>query len=158
MRKIDLIIIHCSASRPGHDLGAKEIDQMHREQNGWKGIGYHYVVRLDGTVEKGRDDSVIGAHAAGYNGSSVAICYIGGLDENGKATDTRTKAQKQSIHALVNELCRKYPVERIIGHRDISPDLNGNGRVDPWERIKECPCYDVIPEYRSFLPETAIQP
>lgn len=158
MRKIDTIIIHCSASKPGVDLHAKDIDRMHQEQNNWKCIGYHYVVCLDGTIEPGRDESEIGAHARGYNGDSIGICYVGGLDASGQASDTRTAAQKESLNYLVNDLCRKYPIVKVIGHQDISPDKNNNGKVDPWERIKECPCYDVIPEYESFLPEIIVRP
>lgn len=158
MRKIDTIIIHCSASRPGVDLHARDIDRMHREQNGWNGIGYHYVVCLDGTIEPGRDESEIGAHARGYNGDSIGICYVGGLDASGRAADTRTQTQKDSLNYLVNDLCRKYKIVKVIGHRDISTDKNGNGKVDPWERIKECPCFDVIPEYQSFLPEITVRP
>lgn len=69
----------------------------------------------------------------------------------GKAADTRTPQQREALTQLVRELCAKYPIKQVIGHRDISPDLNGNGKVDPWERIKECPCFDVIPEFESFV-------
>lgn len=147
MRKIDTIIIHCSGSREGVELHASDIDRMHRKQNGWKSIGYHYVICLDGSVEKGRPDSMVGAHASGYNGSSIGICYVGGLDKEGKEKDTRTDEQVLSMHKLVNELCNLYPVKKIIGHRDVSPDLNKNGKVDPWERIKACPCFEVKDEF-----------
>ncbi|MCD7936898.1 MAG: N-acetylmuramoyl-L-alanine amidase, partial [Tannerellaceae bacterium] len=152
MRTIDTLIIHCSASAYGQDLGAAEIDYMHRHHNGWKAIGYHYIIRLDGQIEKGRPDDVIGAHTAGRNTRSLGICYIGGLDRNGQAADTRTPAQTEALIQLVRELCEKYPVKSIIGHRDTSPDLNGNGIIDPWERIKECPCFDVIPALQSGAP------
>jgi len=150
MRTIDTLIIHCSASRPGSDLGAAEIDRMHRQQNGWRAIGYHYVIRLDGRIEKGRPDEETGAHTTGWNSRSLGICYIGGLDASGKAADTRTPQQKVALAGLVKQLCGTYPIVAVIGHRDTSPDLNGNGIVDPWERIKECPCFDVIPEFDSF--------
>lgn len=158
MRKIDTIIIHCSASRAGVDLHAKDIDRMHREQNGWAGIGYHFVVCLDGSIESGRPVEKVGAHAKGYNGSSLGVCYVGGLDAAGRPADTRTLPQRTSLRRLVNELCRQYSIEKVIGHRDVSPDTNGNGKVDPWERIKECPCFDVISEYKCFLPEIVVRP
>ncbi|MCC8155363.1 MAG: N-acetylmuramoyl-L-alanine amidase [Tannerellaceae bacterium] len=154
MGKIETLIIHCSASRPGSDLSAADIDRMHRQQNGWKMIGYHYVVRLDGSIEPGRPEDSVGAHASGWNATSIGICYIGGLNQSGKAEDTRTPAQKQSLIKLIKELCAKYPIKQIIGHRDTSPDLNGNGVVDPWERIKECPCFDAIPEYEHLVPKS----
>ena len=78
MRQIKYIIIHCSATAEGKDFGAKDIDRWHRAR-GWNGIGYHYVIRLDGTIEKGRDVSKVGAHCAGVNSISVGVCYIGGL-------------------------------------------------------------------------------
>lgn len=156
MRKIDTIIIHCSASREGLDLTARDIKIMHVKNNGWSDIGYHYVIKLDGTVEKGRPDSIIGAHAKGYNGKSIGICYIGGLDSNGIEKDTRTLEQKNAILTLLTELIGKYPILKIIGHRDISPDINKNGKVDPWERIKSCPCFDAIDEYKYLIDEKEV--
>lgn len=102
-------------------------------------------------MEKGRPDEQVGAHAAGWNSGSLGICYIGGLDAAGRAADTRTLAQKEALVNLVKDLCDRYPVRRVMGHRDTSPDLNGNGVIDPWERIKECPCFDAIPEYQTYI-------
>ena len=87
MRNIDSIIVHCSATKAGQDFTAADIDCWHRER-GFNGIGYHYVIRLDGKLEKGRDVSLAGAHCRGWNERSVGICYIGGLDENGRPADT----------------------------------------------------------------------
>ena len=83
MRRIDEIIIHCTATKEGVDVDAKTIDKWHK-QRGWKGIGYHYVIKLDGTVEKGRKDEEIGAHCTNHNAHSIGIVYVGGLDSNGK--------------------------------------------------------------------------
>lgn len=91
-----------------------------------------------------RDEDTVGAHARGYNAISLGVCYEGGLDENGKAADTRTPRQKEALHRLVHELLQRYPEAKVVGHRDLSPDTNYNGIVDPWERIKECPCFEVI--------------
>ena len=116
MRAIDAIIIHCSATRAGQDLRAKDIDQMHRAR-GFNQIGYNFVIDLDGTVETGRPLSVDGAHCntkgfsnVSYNKHSVGICYIGGLDANGKPTDTRTPEQKASLRDLVAKLCKEYQI------------------------------------------------
>lgn len=142
MRKIDSVIIHCSATKAGMDFSVADIDRWHRAQ-GMNGIGYHYVVRLDGTVEKGREVEVAGAHCLGWNGRSIGICYIGGLDTNGNPADTRTDEQKKSMKGLVEELKLRYRIVTVMGHRDTSPDLNGNGIIEPGEFIKSCPCFDV---------------
>lgn len=147
MRKIDSIIIHCSATKMGMDFSALDIDGWHRSR-GFDCIGYHYVIRPDGKIEKGRNIALAGAHCAGWNACSIGICYIGGLDANGKPADTRTNAQKRVLYQLIQELQREYPsIHRVLGHRDTSPDKNGNGVVEPFEYVKVCPCFDV----REFL-------
>ena len=155
--KVDAIIIHCSATREGQDIGAKEIDAMHK-QRGFNGIGYHYVVRLDGKVEKGRNETAIGAHCntkgfskESYNRHSIGICYVGGLDKAGKAKDTRTPEQKAALIDLINDICKRYPIVELLGHRDTSPDKNGSGEIEPCEFIKMCPCYDVRAEYGTVM-------
>ena len=145
MMGVKYIVIHCSATRAGEDIGAKEIDLRHRRR-GWQGIGYHYVIRLDGTVELGRPCNKIGAHVYGYNKCSIGICYVGGLDENGQPDDTRTDAQKKSLRILVRELRATFPDAKVVGHRDLSPDVNGDGIIEKWEWLKDCPCFDVATE------------
>jgi N-acetylmuramoyl-L-alanine amidase len=132
MRNINLIIIHCSATKEGQNFHLKDIDRWHREK-GYKKVGYHYVIDLDGTVEKGRDESEIGAHCQGKNKNSIGICYVGGLDINGKPKDTRTKEQKEALWNLLRELLVKYPKATIHGHRDFAN--------------KACPSFDVSKEY-----------
>ena len=146
MREINNIIIHCSATAEGGNFKADDIQRMHL-QRGYRDIGYHYVVDLDGTIEKGRPIEEIGAHCKGYNKHSIGVCYIGGVDTTGKAKDTRTQAQKEALIKLLTEIKREWPNAKIAGHRDFSEDKNGNGKIDPWERMKECPCFDAIPEY-----------
>lgn len=157
MDKIDTIIIHCSATRAGRDIRAKDIDYMHR-QKGWRMIGYNYVIDLDGTVEEGRPLTIDGAHCSAkdsngvsYNRHSIGICYIGGLDANGKAKDTRTDAQKRALRLLISKLVHSYPIKEILGHRDTSPDLDGDGEVEPSEWIKMCPCFNAKDEYKDLL-------
>ena len=142
MRKITHIVIHCSATREGQVITAADIDRMHR-QRGFDRIGYHRFVRLDGTIERGRPDEVPGAHVQGHNLDSIGICYAGGLDKDGKAKDTRTQAQKASLLKLAKEYRARHPHAKIVGHRDLSPDKNKNGKVDKWEWIKDCPCFSV---------------
>lgn len=147
MRKISLIVIHCSATRVDCDFTAKDVDTAHRYS--WLfvlGVSLLYTQVGQRLSRCGMKDTV-GAHARGYNAISLGVCYEGGLDENGKAADTRTPRQKEALHRLVHELLQRYPEAKVVGHRDLSPDTNYNGIVDPWERIKECPCFEVIGEF-----------
>lgn len=148
-RKIDKIIIHCSASKEGVDIGVKEINTMHIKR-GFSGIGYHYVVRINGVIETGRDICKVGAHTSGYNTGSIGICYIGGLDRNGKIKDTRTLAQKNALYQLVKKLMGMYPIKEVKGHRDYSPDKNGDGVISKYEWIKGCPCFEVADFMREY--------
>lgn len=153
-QNIDAIVIHCTASKAGQDLRAADIDKQHQER-GFAMIGYNYVVDLDGTVEVGRPLTRDGAHCntAGlsgksYNKHSIGIVYVGGLDENGNAADTRTPEQKQALRELIYDLIEKYPtIKEVIGHRDASPDRNGDGKITPNEWIKMCPCFSAAEEY-----------
>lgn len=129
-RKIKYIIIHCSATPPKLDIGAAEIDRWHR-QRGWNEIGYHFVIRKNGTLEKGRDLYKVPAQAKGYNKNAIGICYVGGLDEELKPKDTRTNWQKTTMEALVKALHDIYPEAEILGHRDL-PGVH-----------KSCPSFDV---------------
>ena len=166
MKKIDTIIIHCSATRITSDYTVEQLDAGHKargfkrpvQTEPLKHIGYQYYIRKDGTVYPGRHEDEVGAHCKGWNNRSIGICYEGCLDASGKAADTRTPEQKDAINSLVNEICRRWKIVQVIGHRDISPDTNNNGVIDHFERIKECPCYDVIPEYPSFIPNIVVQP
>lgn len=147
MKTIDSIVIHCTATKEGQNFRAKDIDRWHKER-GWKMIGYNYVIGLDGRIEEGRPLTMNGAHCKGWNDHSIGIVYVGGLDKNGKSKDTRTFQQKLSMHLLVENLMEKYPtITQVIGHRDTSPDLNGDGKLDPHEWIKDCPCFDVKSEF-----------
>lgn len=156
-QNIDAIVIHCTASKAGQDLRAADIDKQHQER-GFAMIGYNFVVDLDGTVEDGRPLTRDGAHCntAGlsgksYNKHSIGIVYVGGLDENGNPADTRTPEQKQALSDLVYRLINEYPIVEVIGHRDASPDKNGNGKIERNEWIKQCPCFDVRAEFQMAI-------
>lgn len=154
MKTIDAIVIHCSATRAGQDVRAADIDKWHKER-GFAMIGYNFVIDLDGTVEIGRPLTRYGAHCntpglsgISYNKHSIGIVYVGGLDKNGKPADTRTPEQKRALVELVYKLIDEYPtIVEVIGHRDASPDKNGNGVIEQNEWIKQCPCFDVRAEF-----------
>lgn len=142
MRKIDMIVIHCSATRADVPLSPRQLDEMHR-QRGFDGCGYHYYVRRDGEICTMRPVDRPGAHAKGYNRHSIGVCYEGGLDEQGRPADTRTELQKRSLRVLVRVLAMDFQTRRIVGHCDLSPDLDGDGVIEPEEWTKVCPCFDV---------------
>ena len=118
MRKIDMIVIHCSATRADVPLSPRQLDEMHR-QRGFDGCGYHYYVRRDGEICTMRPVDRPGAHAKGYNQHSIGVCYEGGLDEQGRPADTRTELQKRSLRVLVRVLAMDFQTRRIVGHRDL---------------------------------------
>lgn len=150
MRKINEIIVHCSATAEGKDYTVADIDRWHRAR-GFKKIGYHYVVYRDGSVHVGRSENEVGSHCQGHNANSIGVCYIGGLAADGKAAkDTRTPAQKQALKKLLIQLKKKYPGAKILGHRDTSPDKNHDGKIEKWEWVKECPSFDAKTEYAGL--------
>lgn len=141
MRTINKIIIHCSATQEGRDLNAAEINRWHLKR-GWRGIGYHYVVLLDGTIEYGRSIYKSGAHVKNHNKNSIGICYIGGVeaerdtDGDWVAKDTRTLKQKESLLLLLKTLKKMHPDATIHGHNEFA--------------AKSCPCFDANKEYCSI--------
>lgn len=145
MRKINLIVIHCSATRADRHYTEAELTADHLRR-GFSEAGYHYYIRLNGDIKSLRPVEKAGAHARGYNASSIAICYEGGLDCHGLPKDTRTEWQRHSLRVLVRALKMDYPEARVVGHRDLSPDVNGNGEVEPMEWTKACPCFEVKEE------------
>ena len=132
MRSIDKIIVHCSATREGQLVTVQQIRQWHLQRN-FADIGYHYVIYLDGTVHKGRPLEKAGAHCKGHNAHSIGICYVGGLDRQGKPKDTRTAAQKAALLSLIRELKHRFPGATVHGHREFAN--------------KACPCFDAKKEY-----------
>ena len=135
MRYINEIIIHCSATKDPLDFNVNDLRRWHKAQ-GWKDVGYHFVITRDGTIEQGRALEEIGSHTKGHNAHSIGICYIGGLDKNGKPKDTRTIQQKAALCDLLNKLCKKFPDATIHGHNEFA--------------AKQCPCFDVQKEYGSY--------
>ena len=136
MRTINKVIFHCTATKEGQAFTVRDIDSWHKAR-GFKfsfmgvtgSIGYHYVIYLDGSIHVGRPIELAGAHTVGQNLNSIGICYIGGLDANGKPKDTRTPAQIAAMETLVRELKEKYPKATFHGHNEFAN--------------KACPCFDV---------------
>ena len=136
------IVLHCSATRAKQDIDAATIRKWHKSQ-GWADIGYHYVIRRDGRVERGRPVDEIGAHVAGHNANTLGICLVGGLNNvTAKPEDNFTAEQKSALAKLCADLLRRYPRATILGHRDLSPDRDKNGVITPNEYLKSCPCFD----------------
>lgn len=141
--KIHSIVVHCSATKEDKWVDAKDIDYWHKAR-GWSMIGYHRVIRLDGTVECGRALFMRGAHVSGNNTNTIGICMIGGLDSTGKPKNTFKQEQFNSLMKEIIEIRQMCPnIINIKGHRDYSPDLNGDGLITRGEWTKECPCFDV---------------
>lgn len=147
MRGIKRIFVHCTAGSQRQTVADL---QAEFKRKGWKNPGYHYVIQADGTVKQLLGEQFVSNGVKGYNSTSVNVAYMGGIDADGKAVDNRTDAQKASLLTLLKELKGRYPKAEILGHRDISPDTNGNGIVDTWERIKECPCFNARDEYKDL--------
>ena len=131
MRKINDIILHCSATKEGRDFTVADIDRWHKAR-GWRCIGYHFVVYRDGTVHPGRPVEQIGAHTSNHNARSIGVCYVGGLDASGRPKDTRTPQQRAALRRLVSDLRKRFPNAAVHGHRDYAP--------------KACPSFDVHKE------------
>ncbi len=140
--KTEYVVWHCSATPPSQDIGSAQIDIMHKAK-GWDGIGYHFVIRYDGRVEPGEALKSRGAHVKGLNSVSVGVCMIGGVDEQGKSVNNFTDKQWQAARHVYEFLKLLYPDASNIGHRDLSPDSDGDGRVQRHEFLKDCPCYSV---------------
>lgn len=141
----DLIVFHCSATRPSQDIGRREIEEWHLAK-GWAAIGYHFVIRRDGRLELGRPMLDIGAHVEGFNAHSVGVCMVGGLLEDGSeephGTYKFTGAQWITAALVTRFLQAAFPLAKIVGHRDLSPDSNHDGKIQPREWLKTCPGFD----------------
>lgn len=131
----NIIVIHCAATKPSMDIGLREIRQWHVQQ-GWLDVGYHYIIRRDGTVEIGRPHDVVGSHVKGHNFESLGICMVGGIDDAGKPQDNFTDTQWVALEGLVKEVSTVYPNARICGHRDLDSG-------------KACPSFDVATWLKS---------
>ena len=141
-RALTLIVIHCTATRMDVDFTEQALLRSHLAR-GMKMTDYHFYIRKDGYIHSTRPLVMAGAHAKGYNAESIGIAYEGGLNVQGIPADTRTQRQKFSMRALIRVLKMDFAISRVCGHRDLSPDRDGDGVVEPHEWTKQCPCFDV---------------
>ena len=139
MRAITHIVLHCSATENGAEVRFEDIDRWHREK-GWQSCGYHFVIEVDGAVRPGRPLEAVGAHVVGNNARSIGICMVG--------TDRFALEQWTMLRSLVEWLQRRFRAAVLVGHRDFSPDLDGDGIIEPWEFFKLCPGFSVA-EWRA---------
>lgn len=132
--KTTAIVVHCAATKPSMDIGRKEIQMWHVQQ-GWLAIGYHFVIRRDGTIEEGRPHDVVGSHVKSRNSDTIGVCLVGGIDSLGKPEDNFTDAQKAALHGLLWKMTSglefdgAYQNLPVLGHRDLDPG-------------KACPSFD----------------
>lgn len=157
----EYIVFHCSATPPSWDIGAAEIKHLHTAPKteaiqwgiynlhgkAWRDIGYGLVIPRHGSIELGRGLDAIGAHVKGYNRISVGICMVGGVSETGQPEDNYTDAQWRAADELVPLLRARYPGAELLGHRDLSPDANGDGVIDRHDWLKMCPCTEIRARY-----------
>lgn len=131
MRTIRKLIVHCSATQNLHSIGWDDFHRWHVKENGWDGIGYHFMILTDGAIIKGRPVEEAGAHARGHNADSIGICLVGGIDANGRSEANPTPGQLISLRRLVEEQSVLHPEAVLMGHGDIE---GAN---------KDCPCFSV---------------
>lgn len=160
MRKISWIVIHCSAG-----FGDVASIKKYWKSLGWKQVGYHYFIYEDGTIIPLASISGVTNGVKGYNKESIHICYQGGVEKGNvsKAKDTRTHEQKESLLKTINmvltDLKQYQDISdiKILGHRDFSPDKNGNGVIEPYEFLKQCPSFDAYEEYFWITGNSALK-
>jgi N-acetylmuramoyl-L-alanine amidase len=141
MRRIEYIVIHCTATP--HNTKIDSIKNYWKNVLKWRNVGYHYIIEANGNVVKLSDIENPTNGVAGYNTKSIHISYIGGVDKNGKPVDNRTDAQKkaliETIKKVRNEVVLKQRFFPIIqGHTDF-PNVS-----------KACPCFDAKEEYKNI--------
>lgn len=124
----DAIFVHCSATKPSMNWGVREVRQSHKER-GFLDVGYHFIIKRDGTVEAGREESAIGSHAKGYNHNSIGVCLIGGVNDRMKPEANFTPAQMTALRSLLVTLLAKYEGSVLRAHHDVAP--------------KACPSFDL---------------
>lgn len=180
-RRIDLLVVHCSATKPNQMTTMEDIRNWHtwprydaqknqhyyqgrwydnqslptylqnKTGNGWTDIGYHFVNERDGVLKVGRPIEIPGAHCKGYNNNSIGYCLVGGLSETGQTENNFTQQQWQTFERDITDIFKKYPNIEICGHRDLSPDVDGDGEIEEHEWIKDCPGFSVE-EWLTFNP------
>lgn len=127
-RSNEEIILHCTATPINMTVTVKDVDRWHKEM-GWDGVGYHFLILQDGTLQIGRNLNIAGAHCKGHNKTSIGIAYVGGIDAMGNSADTRTKQQRATMRTLINVLKKIYPGIKVTTHNKYAN--------------KDCPCFKI---------------
>lgn len=135
-KETNAIFVHCSATKPSMDIGVREIRQWHKEK-GWLDVGYHFVIRRDGTVEAGREQSAVGSHVQGHNSDSVGVCLVGGIDAKGNFEANFTPEQMSALKGLLHELRGTYPKAVIRAHHDVAPKACPSFNLSRWVQTGE---------------------
>lgn len=144
MRQIKRIFVHCTAGPQTQTVA--EIQRYWKNVNKWKSPGYHYIIKPDGEIVPLQPEDKPSNGVAGYNSTSINVCYIGGVDKQGRAVDNRTDAQKESLIKILKDLKSRYPDAEILGHREIWGQ-------DPSKWHKMCPCFPAKAEYEHIMDE-----
>lgn len=131
-----LLIVHCAATPPSMNIGLREIRQWHKEK-GWLDVGYHFIIKRDGTIEDGRDVGAIGAHCEGKNYTSVGVCLVGGVDASNKPQANFTPQQMQSLKDVLAGLKQEYPEATVHGHREFAAKACPSFDVQRWLKTNE---------------------
>jgi N-acetylmuramoyl-L-alanine amidase len=156
-RAVHTLVWHCTATPEGKEFTRAQIKAMHLLR-GFTDIGYHKLIHLDGSVSEGRSEDQEGAHVSGHNRGTLGYSYVGGISSSGSPKDTRTTAQRATMVRLTKEAIQRYSLRLVLGHRDLSPDRDHDGVVEPFEWVKVCPCFDAGAEYGALLgPRKALQ-
>lgn len=150
--KVYWVTTHCSATPPSRKYTLDDLRYDHLKR-GFSDVGYHYYITRDGVRHKGRNDTKQGAHVRGFNKNNLGVCLEGGVNESGKAEFNFTDAQMDEWLLIVKELQGKHKLalDKFKGHRDWSPDKNGDGKITIIDWLKECPCFDVQQKLKELL-------
>lgn len=137
MRNIKTIVLHCTATKPDHDVEISHVREWHVKGNGWRDVGYHWLIKLDGTVEAGRPFHQVGAGVKGHNANALHVAYVGGLDDDGVPADTMTDDQVAAWYQLATSLVRVIGPMDLKGHNDFTDD-------------KACPSFKVSEKFTQL--------
>ena len=137
MRPLKRIILHCTATPEGKHFDVATIRRWHVKDRGWKDIGYHYVIYIDGSVHEGRPIEQAGAHTSGHNADSIGVTYVGGCDAKMKAKDTLNEAQETAMVNLIKALREERGEMSLHGHNEFA--------------AKACPSFKVKDKFGWLL-------
>jgi N-acetylmuramoyl-L-alanine amidase len=136
VRKLDRIILHCTATPEGRHVSVDTIRVWHKAR-GWSDVGYHFIIYVDGSVHAGRAVEKTGAHVSGHNATTIGVVYVGGTDAAGKAKDTMNAAQETAFVNLVKHLRDEYGPLTLHGHNEYA--------------AKACPSFKVKDKFKWLV-------